>query len=177
MKLRLSATRPAAAVAALLAAGVLLASCSSSSDGEAKAADSTSTSTTSTAASSSASSSSAAPTSSTGAEATTPADGPSSADEKAITAAAEAYLAAVSSGKVDAIAAISCQAVVDTIPADVVDGPVLDRTIVVDSVTNIQIDGATAVADVTASLKEEPDTPSEMETLAFANENGWKVCQ
>lgn len=172
MKIRLTATRPAAAAAAILAAGVLLASCSSGTDGSAKSADETS-------ASPSTSSSVAAPssTATTSADAAPPAASQTGSDDEAITAVAIAYLTGINSGSLDAISAVSCKQLVDTIPEGSPDFPPLEQPITVDSVENIQIDGDMATADVTASLKDEPSEAPQTESLSFVNEGGWKYCQ
>ena len=159
----LKSFRPAAAIAAVIVAGAVLASCSSATDGEASPEASATTAESTTA-------ESATPGPAAGSSA-------SASEEADITEAANAYLAAVNSGKVDTMKDATCAKMRDAIPADTTDGEPLQQPIVVDKVENIMVDGDTATADVTASLKGAPDVEPEMEALAFANENGWKVCQ
>ncbi|WP_024794657.1 Rv0361 family membrane protein [Tomitella biformata] len=149
----LTSFRKGATIAVAIVAGTLLASCSSSSDGGEANAVSTGNSVVA---------------------GDSAADGDSAA---AITQTTNDYLTAVNSGKLDAIRAVSCKQVVDAIPADTTDGSPLAQQIVVDSVDNIVVDGDTATADVTASLKDTPDVESQTESLKFVNEDGWKICQ
>lgn len=156
--------RTITAIAAVLSAGVLLASCSSTSDGDAAAAgDSASSAETSTA-------------NSNGTGSAKASHAPAGTVDEELEQAATRYLDAVNSGKVDAILAASCKRVADEAPADLADGQPLAQPIVVDGIANVEVTGDTATADVTASLKGAPDAP-ETESLKFANEDGWKVCQ
>lgn len=155
--------RTITAIAAVLSAGVLLASCSSTSDGEAAAGDTSSSSETSNE-------------SGNGTSAAKPSHAPAGTVDEELEQAATRYLDAVNSGKVDAILAASCKKVVDEAPADLEDGQPLAQPIVVDGIANVEVTGDTAIADVTASLKGAPDAP-QTESLQFANEDGWKVCQ
>ncbi len=164
MSRTLTSFRPSAAIAAVIVAGAVLASCSSGSDDQSSPSASTSSASTS-----SESKSSAAPTS----------EYPSGSPEAAIAQISEDYLAAVSSGKFDAVVAVSCQKMVDTIPEgeEGVDSPPLPQPIVLDNVENVAIDGDSATADVTASVEDSAETPPQTESLVFVNEDGWKICQ
>lgn len=159
MKHTRTSFRPVTAIAAILTAGALLASCSSSTDGD--AADSTAATSSST----------------TSASASSAADAPAGSIDAELKQAATNYLDAINTGKVDAILAASCQKVADELPEGTPDGEPLEQPIVVDKVENVVVDGDNATADVTASLKDAPDVAPQTESLMFANENGWKVCQ
>lgn len=169
MSRTLTSFRPSAAIAAVIVAGAVLASCSSGSDDQSSQSASTSSESTSSESNSSESKSSAAPTS----------EYPAGSPEAAIAQISEDYLAAVSSGKFDAVVAVSCQKMVDTIPEgeEGVDSPPLPQPIVLDNVENVAIDGDSATADVTASVEDSAETPPQTESLVFVNEDGWKICQ
>ena len=97
-------------------------------------------------------------------------------DDAQIKKTTEDIFAALNEGSAAGVLALSCQKVVDGTPEDIQDQPKQDPPIVVDKVENIKVDGDTATADVTASVKgggQEPRT----ESLQFVNEDGWKLCE
>lgn len=164
MNRSLKLVRPTTAIAAAVIAGALLASCSSSSDDNATKSDGSATTST---AAGEASASEDAP------AVTYPAGSP----EAAIAETAGNYLAAINTGKVSEVSAVTCKKVVDSIPPGTVDSPPTAQPIVLEKVENIVITGDSATADVTAALEGDTTIGPQTEAITFVNENGWKICE
>lgn len=98
-------------------------------------------------------------------------------DADQITRVMEQYVDAINTGNASKFKSLLCERVLVTAP-DLEDAPPLEENRArLDDVSDVQVDGDTATALVTASEEGSPELGSKSTTLQFVNEDGWKVCQ